>query len=144
VSPPDEPQPHSGSPPSTEPQPPELPKRVVVTSPRTSAVRRPPERPALRALDEQDVVGELLVRSLVRAQLFLALRMLSVLVVLLGGLPLLFALVPGTRDAELLGLPLPWLVLGVLVHPAMVVGGLVYLRLAERNERDFADVVSRS
>lgn len=120
------------------------PRRVTVTSPRTSAVRRPPGRSALRALDEQDHVGELLVRSLVRAQLLLALRLLAVLAVLLGGLPLLFAVAPVTRDVQVLGLPFPWLVLGVLVYPAMVVGGLVYLRLAERNERDFTELVERS
>src|SRR5918998_811995 len=118
-------------------RPVEPPKRVAVTSPRTAAVRRPPGRAALRALDEQDLVGELLVRSLVRAQLLLALRLLTVLAVLLGGLPLLFAVVPATRDAEGLGLPVPWLVLGVLVYPALVVGGAVHLRLAERHEHDF-------
>jgi hypothetical protein len=122
----------------------EPPRRVVVTSPRTAAVRRPPGRAALRALDEQDLVGELLVRSLVRAQLLLALRMLTVLAVLLGGLPLLFAVVPTTRDLVVLGLPLPWLVLGVLVYPALVVGGAVHLRLAERHERDFVELVERS
>ena len=120
------------------------PKRVAVTSPRTAAVRRPPGRSALRALDEQDLVGELLVRSLVRAQLLLALRLLTVLAVLLGGLPLLFAVVPATRDLVVLGLPLPWLVLGVLVYPALVVGGAVHLRLAERHERDFVELVERS
>ena len=120
------------------------PQRVVVTSPRTSAVRRPPGGSTLRALDEQDRVGELLVRSLVRAQLLLALKLLSVLAVLLGGLPLLFALAPGTRDVDVLGLPLPWLVLGVLVYPALVLGGLVHVRLAERNERDFTELVERS
>lgn len=124
--------------------PAEPPRRVTVTSPRTSAVRRPPGRSALRALDEQDLVGELLVRSLVRAQLTLALRMLAVLAVLLGGLPLLFALVPVTRDLQVLGLPLPWLALGVLVYPALLIGGGVYLRLAERNERDFTELVERS
>jgi len=122
----------------------EPPRRVTVTSPRTSAVRRPPGRSALRALDEQDLVGELLVRSLVRAQLTLALRMLGVLGVLLGGLPLLFALAPVTRDVQLLGLPLPWLALGVLVYPALLLGGGVYLRLAERHERDFTELVERS
>ena len=122
----------------------EAPKRVAITSPRTAAVRRPPGRAALRALDEQDLVGELLVRSLVRAQLLLALRLLTVLAVLLGGLPLLFAVVPSTRDLEVLGLPLPWLVLGVLVYPALVVGGAVHLRLAERHERDFVELVERS
>ena len=122
----------------------EPPRRVTVTSPRTAAVRRPPGRAALRALDEQDLVGELLVRSLVRAQLLLALRLLTVLAVLLGGLPLLFAVVPATRDLDVLGLPLPWLVLGVLVYPALVVGGAVHLRLAERHERDFVELVERS
>jgi hypothetical protein len=122
----------------------EPPRRVAVASPRTAAVRRPPGRAALRALDEQDLVGELLVRSLVRAQLLLALRLLTVLAGLLGGLPLLFAVVPSARDVEVLGLPLPWLVLGVLVYPALVVGGAVHLRLAERHERDFVELVERS
>ena len=122
----------------------EPPRRVAVTSPRTAAVRRPPGRAALQALDEQDRVGELLVRSLVRAQLLLALRLLTVLAVLLGGLPLLFAVVPATRDVEVLGLPLPWLALGVLVYPALVLGGTVHLRLAERHERDFVELVERS
>jgi len=122
----------------------EPPRRVAVTSPRTAAVRRPPGRAALRALDEQDRVGELLVRSLVRAQLLLALRLLTVLAVLLGGLPLLFAVVPATRDVVVAGLPVPWLVLGVLVYPALVVGGAVHLRLAERHERDFVELVERS
>jgi hypothetical protein len=122
----------------------EPPRRVAVTSPRTSAARRPPGRAALRALDEQDRVGELLIRSLVRAQLLLSLKLLTVLAVLLGGLPLLFALVPATRDAAPLGLPLPWLTLGVLVYPALAIGGAVHLRLAERHERDFVELVERS
>ena len=117
-------------------------ERVRVTAPR--AVRRPPGRPALRALDEQDVVGDLLVRSLLRAQLALALRLLAVLGTLLGGLPLLFALLPATRTAQVLGLPLPWLLLGVLVYPALLAGGWLHVRLAERHERDFVDLVERS
>jgi len=118
------------------------PERVRVTAPR--AVRRPPGRPVLRALDEQDVVGELLVRSLVRAQLGLALRLGAVLALLLGGLPLLFALVPAVRDARVAGLPLPWLLLGVLVHPALLACGWLHVRLAERAERDFVELVDRS
>ena len=42
----------------------------------------------------------------------------------------------------------PWtsalLALGVLVYPTVVAGGLLYVRLAERNERDFVDLVERS
>ena len=47
-------------------------------------------------------------------------------------------------DLQVLGLPLPWLVLGVLVYPALLLGGGVYLRLAERHERDFTELVERS
>jgi len=126
----------------TRPPDEQVAARVRVTAPR--AVRRPPGRPALRALAEQDVVGDLLVRSLMRAQLALALRLLAVLAVLLGGLPLLFALVPATRDAQVLGLPLPWLVLGALVYPALLAAGLLHVRLAERHERDLVDLVERS
>jgi hypothetical protein len=107
-------------------------------------VRRPPGRQALRALDEQDVVGDLLIRSLVRAQLGLSLRIATAFGVLLGGLPLLFAAVPATRDMQVLGIALPWLVLGALVYPALLAGGYLYVRLAERNERDFVELVERS
>lgn len=122
----------------------DTPKRVTVTSPRTRAVRRAPGRQALQALDEQDRVGELLVRSLVRAQLTLGLRIAAVFACLLGGLPLLFAVVPATRDLEVAGLALPWLLLGALVYPTLLAGGWLYVRLAERNERDFVELVERS
>jgi hypothetical protein len=125
----------------TAPQP---PRRVVVTGPRTATVRRPPGTPGVQALDEQTVVGDLLVRSLVRAQLSLAVRTAGVVALLLGGLPLLFAAVPLTRDAVVLGLPLPWLTLGVLVYPVLLLAGWVHVRLAERTERDFVELVERS
>jgi hypothetical protein len=35
-------------------------------------------------------------------------------------------------------------VLGLLVHPALLLGGVVYLRTAERHERDFHELVDRS
>lgn len=117
------------------------PKRVAVTGPRTSAVRRQGGQLRRRALDEQDVVGELLVRSLMRAQLRLALRIGGVLLGVLGLLPLLFALVPASRTTQVLGLPLPWLLLGILVYPGLVLAGRVYVRSAERNEQDFVELV---
>ena len=122
----------------------DVPRRVAVTSPRTRGVRRPPGRQALAALNEQDVVGDLLIRSLMRAQLVLGLRLAAVFGILLGGLPLLFAVAPQTRDAEVLGVALPWLILGGAVYPTLWAGGWLYVRLAERNERDFVDLVERS
>ena len=120
------------------------PRRFTVTGPRSRSVRTAPGRQGVRALDEQIVVGDLLVRSLVRAQLGLALRTASVVLVALGGLPLLFALLPATRDAIVLGLALPGLLLAVLVYPALLLAGWVHVRLAERNERDFVELVERS
>ena len=35
-------------------------------------------------------------------------------------------------------------ILGLLVYPALVAGGWLYVRLAERNEREFVDLVERS
>jgi len=50
---------------------------------------------------------------------------------------------PTARSFRVAGIPLPWLALGVAVYPVLVAGGWLYTRLAERNERDFLDVVDR-
>ncbi|MBA3524311.1 MAG: DUF485 domain-containing protein [Geodermatophilaceae bacterium] len=94
-----------------------------------------------REIDEQTEVGEVLVRGLVRAQLSLALRLSAVVAVLLGGLPLLFALAPGLAAVEVLGFRLPWLLLGILAYPFLYVVAWIYVRQAERNEQDLADFV---
>lgn len=94
-------------------------------------------------LAEQTQVGEALVRGLVRAQLALALRLSFVVVVGLGGLPLLFAAAPSVAKATVLGVKLPWLLLGVAAYPFLLGVGFAYLRLAERNEQDFTALVQR-
>jgi uncharacterized membrane protein (DUF485 family) len=98
---------------------------------------------ARRELAEQTRVGDALVRGLVRAQLSLALRLAAVVIVGLGGLPLVFAFAPRLAGARPFGVSLPWLLLGVAAYPFLLVAGLVYVRLAERNERDFAELVER-
>ncbi|MCT9929312.1 hypothetical protein N5079_03665 [Planotetraspora sp. A-T 1434] len=118
------------------------PRRVVVTSPRTAAARRP-RHPLTREIDEQTRLGEVYMRSLVRTQFRLGLFVCTVLACVVGGLPLLFLLVPELRGMLLLGVPLPWVVLAGLIYPAFVVGAWLYVRQAERNERDFADLVER-
>jgi hypothetical protein len=94
-------------------------------------------------LTEQTQVGEALVRGLVRAQLALALRLALVVAIGLGGLPLLFTVAPQVSDAEVGGVDLPWLLLGVAAFPFLVAVGWAYARLAERNEQDFLAVVRR-
>lgn len=120
-------------------------RRVVVTSPRARAARGSVRPPAVaRDIDEQTRLGEVYIRSLMRAQLRLAIMVGAGLGFLLAGLPLLFAVVPPVREARVFGMPLPWLLLGFLVYPLLVAGGWLYVRHAERNEREFARLVERS
>jgi hypothetical protein len=79
--------------------------------------------------------------SLLREQLRLAVGTLGTLAVTVGLLPLLFHLAPALGTLHVLGLPLGWLLLGVLVYPLLVLLGWVYVRRAERNERHFADLM---
>lgn len=107
-----------------------------------AAVRRPAES-ARADLAEQTPVGEALVKGLVRAQLALALRMALVVVTGLGSLPLLFAVAPAVGQVKVLGIELPWLLLGVLAFPFLAGVGWAYVRWAERNEQDFIAVIRR-
>ena len=115
------------------------PRRVRVTRPQAQARRR--HTPIVREIDAQTQIGEVYMRSLMRTQLRLALLVLAVVGVLLAGLPLLFAVAPRLADLELLGLPLHWVLLGGLVHPALIAAAWHYCRQAESNERDFSDLV---
>ncbi|MEV6811189.1 hypothetical protein [Micromonospora sp. NPDC051296] len=94
-------------------------------------------------LTQQTRVGDALVRGLVRAQLALALQLSAVVLVGLGGLPWLFAIAPALGRTTVLGVNLPWLLLAVLSFPFLAAVGWTYVRLAERNEQDFTDLVQR-
>jgi hypothetical protein len=61
----------------------------------------------------------------------------------LGGLPLLFLLVPATRTLEVGRVPLPWLILAVVVYPVAIVVSRYYVRQSERIEAEFSRVVGR-
>ena len=124
-------------------------KRTVVAHPQTMASLRRRGRPARRSSSQPTERGEdeltvLLLRTLIRAQLSLALRLAAVFGCLLGGLPLLLAVSPQVRSAKVGGMSLPWLLLGVVMYPLLLAGGLLYVRLAERNEADYSDLVERT
>ncbi|WP_246236845.1 hypothetical protein [Actinomadura chibensis] len=116
---------------------------MLVTGPRTRAVRRP-RYPVTREIDEQTGLGEAYMRSLIRTQLRLAAGLCLVLGAVAFGLPLLFEVSPAVREQEVLGAPLPWVLLGGLIYPWFVGCGWWYVRQAERNEDDFAELVDRS
>jgi hypothetical protein len=118
----------------------DTPRRVVVTSPRTAAARRP-RYPATREIDEQTRLGEVYITSLMRSQLRLALSVLVALASTLGLLPLLFAVVPEVGRFAVLAVPLPWILLTVVAFSEIVALGWFYVRQAERNEADFSDLL---
>ncbi len=118
-------------------------QRVRITSPRMWASRQPVAHSAAREIDAQTQLGEVLLRTLMHAQLRLALFVLGGAVVLLGGLPLLFAVEPRLRSWAVLGVPVPWLLLGALVYPGLCLTGWLFVRAAERTERDFVEIVGR-
>jgi drug/metabolite transporter (DMT)-like permease len=97
-----------------------------------------------RDLTEQTPLGTTLIRSLRRAQLRLAVIVGLTLATVLGGIPLLFLLAPGVREARVGGLSLGWILLGLLVFPAICLTAWLYVRAAERNETEFVDLVERS
>ena len=117
-------------------------KRVRVVLAEVAHGNRPIPQ-ARHDLTAQTGVGDALVRGLVRAQLALALRVAAVVAIGLGGLPLFFLLAPRVTGVRPFGIALPWLLLGVAAYPFLFAVGWVYVRLAERNERDFAGLVER-
>lgn len=120
------------------------PTRSVVVHPRTAAARASRRRGMRRDLTEQTPLGTTLIRSLRRAQLRLAVIVGLALATVLGGIPLVFLLVPGVREARVGGLSLGWILLGLLVFPAICLTAWWYVRAAERNETEFVDLVERS
>ncbi|BBX01097.1 hypothetical protein BST36_12990 [Mycolicibacterium moriokaense] len=92
-------------------------------------------------VQEQTLVGDALVRGLVRAQLGLALRLAVVVVCAVVAIALLNTAFPDLAAITVIGIRLNWLVLAVLVYPFFYGVGRLYVRLAEQAERDFVGVV---
>ncbi|MET7620067.1 hypothetical protein [Streptomyces sp. NPDC005408] len=117
------------------------PRREVVTGVPRSARRAPGHAPARSEISEQTTLGATYVRSLMRSQLRAALYALGALALLVGSLPLLFAL-PAAFDGPLASPePFVWAALGVAVYPVMWLTARWYVRRAERNEEDFTRLV---
>ena len=123
-----------------ESKPPTHSGRVRVTSPLTSAPAHV-RRSVRQEIDESTGIGEIYMRSLIRSQLRAALTVAITLVLSIGALPLVFLAFDSVTDYRIWGVPLPWLVLGVGVYPGLFTLGWLYLRQAERAERDFAELV---
>jgi hypothetical protein len=116
---------------------PPRPERVRVTGPPRR--RTPPTR--TRDIDTDTRLGGIYLGSLLREQLQLAARILLLLVVGVGLLPLLFHVFPGLEEVQVAGLPLAWVLLGLAAYPFLVLLGWLYVRRSERIELDFAELV---
>lgn len=114
------------------------PERVRVTGPPRRPSRR---RTRTSEIDDQTALGDVLMRSLLRSQLRLAIGLLLPLAVFAAGLPLLFHQWPHLAATEVLRVPIAWLLLGFASYPALFLMGAAYVRRAERNEQDFADLL---
>jgi len=125
------------------PQTPGPQKRVRVTSPRKGTPRRVPARLVTSDIDEQTPLGELYMATLMRAQWRLSVSVLTSAAVMIGGLPLLFLFLPATQTLNIGPIPLPWLILGVLIYPAVWLAGRYYVRQSENIEREFTELVAR-
>lgn len=116
--------------------------RERITSPRTGVRRPRAGRSNASDIDALTPLGEVYVKSLMRAQLRLAAYVVLLLGATLGLLPVVFRVLPVGR-AHLLGVPLPWLLLGVAVYPWLLWLAWWYVRRAEHNETAFEDLVEQ-
>lgn len=111
--------------------------RVRVTGP----PRRRPSLARAGEVDQDTRLGGLYVDSLLREQLWLAVRTLVLLALVVGSLPVLFHLAPGLTGLRVGPFPVVWLVLGVATYPFLVLLAWRYVRRAERNEAAFAELM---
>lgn len=120
---------------------PDAPRRTRVTSPRTRATRAARRVSIASEIDEQTPLGEVYISSLMRSQLRLALGIIAVLALTLGMLPVVFRLFPAVTQVDVLGVPLPWVLLTIGAFAEIMALGWVYVRRAERNEASFSDLL---
>ncbi len=114
------------------------PRREVVTG----VPRRGPHTPSRTARPAASFArppapDEDRLRRLIRAQWRAAVLAGGVLVLLLGSLPLLFALSPALAALRVAGVGIAWVVLGVLAYPVLYAIGRWYVARAEANEAAF-------
>lgn len=98
-------------------------------------------RPPRDELAETTAIGEIYLRRLVRAQLGLSLTALLSFGGVFAGLPLALWLVPSVERVQLLGVPLPLLVLCVGVFPVLIAVGRLYERRATALDEAFRELV---
>ena len=129
-----------GSEPPPEGRPP-APGRIRVVAPRSHAQHIRGSTSVSQEVAEQTAVGEVMVRSLIRSQLRLALVVSAGFMASLFICWMLIRWVPTFMDWRIFGVPAPWLMLGVGVYPIIGASAWLYVRAATRNENQYRDLV---
>ena len=86
------------------------------------------------APDISEELAEKITSLVMRRQLVLSLRVASLFIVLLFGLPLVNYYAPQVANTPVFGFTLTWLILGVLVFPLAVVLSYYFVRTSDRIE----------
>ena len=92
-------------------------------------------------LAEATAHGGLYLRRLIRSQLSLSVLALVAFGGIVGALPLALLLLPGLQDAQLLGVPLPILIVAWPPFPLFIAIAVLYERRAQALEESFRDLV---
>ena len=103
-----------------------------VTAPRNAKARRLPA-----TVDAGGDPSAVYVRSLIRAQLRVAVVAAATFAVLLAATTAALTFVPQIRAATVVGIPIVWVVLGAAVYPLVLVVAILFVRAADRNEKRY-------
>ena len=100
-----------------------------------------PDELQLQEVAEQTPYGEILLQDLIRRQLTLSVSVAAVFLVVLLGLPLMNILFPELMGVPVLGLPMAWLVLALLLYPFLWALALHFVGTAHRYDDEFTRLV---
>ena len=92
-------------------------------------------------LAEQTTYGEIVLGDLIDRQRTLSLSVASAFLLLLFGLPVFNLLFPELSAVPVLGLPLSWLLLAVLIYPVLWLLAYYYVATSRKFEDEFTDLV---
>ena len=101
----------------------------------------PQDDEALQEIAEQTPYGEILLEDLMRRQLRLGVSVAAVFLIILLGLPLMNLGFPGLVQMHVLGLPMAWLGLAMLIYPFVWVLAWYFVVTSRKYEDEFTELV---
>ena len=101
----------------------------------------PQDDDALQEIAEQTPYGEILLEDLIRRQLRLGVSVAAVFLIILFGLPLMNLGFPGLVQMHVLGLPMAWLGLAMLIYPFVWVLAWYFVVTSRKYEDEFTELV---